>query len=869
MPSDKHQPLPIGTILDGKFRVTKEIGRGGMAAVFEAENIDIGKRVAVKVLAAELVTSRVVTERFIREARASAAVRSPYICDVYDVGTFENRPFLVMELLEGESLYDRLSRVRRLDVDMTLRIARQTARGLSKAHEAGIVHRDLKPENIFLTRNEEGEIVAKILDFGLAKFYEPANEGGPAARLTKEGALFGTPAYMSPEQAKAQGEVDQRADLWALGCIVYECLTGRTVWNVDQGVAMILAQIAGAPIPRASRFREDLPKTFDEWFLKALSRDPNDRFQSAREFSDALILALAPPDGSLKAGPLFTEREGEDIDKLVNRQLALRAAPVAPSAPAASAEPPNDDVAVPLPSTLPPAARARGPGFAILLLLLAGTVVGGGYYLWFHVLYPPGGGGAIRGLISKAAEITEGRRSAASEHDPVETEPFALQVRSGQVRLARGEPEAALRLFQEAFDSSKSNAARSFLAQAEIRNENTLGGSCQVTGLGRPRPFAASDEGAHSNDSPVSLPGLALTKAGLVAAWAELSLETHKRQVFTTVLDSSTLERIQPVVNVTPEGTNIQEPALWRVGGSVVLTYWEGGGIGSSEPGVFVRALDDMGHIASPPRRVFATERKQSYLSLANGPDGSLWTVWTERTSSKVSDLVLRRLDAKLSPLGDAARLTSYSNPKTGTSTASKAVLAIAHGFLNVAFAVERNQENQVFLLRISLQDPALRNGGLPIPTEAEAAAQQSDKFLGKIIPVSTGAGKHNEPDIVCVEDGCYVVWDDEKAGANAAFVSASSGEIIWRREIGPKALRPSVAASEREIALVWYEDKRLRLARMTKNGFEKPSVLARGSGVQPTPAVVPGESPGQWYVSWRDFEAARPEAFVLRAQCR
>src|SRR6476660_455447 len=135
MPVEKTHPLPVDTLLDGKFRVTKEIGRGGMAAVYEAENVDIGKRVAVKVLAAELVSSRTVTERFIREARAAAAIRSPYICDVYDVGTFSDRPFLVMELLEGESLYDRLSRVRRLDPQQTARVATQVAKGLIRAHE--------------------------------------------------------------------------------------------------------------------------------------------------------------------------------------------------------------------------------------------------------------------------------------------------------------------------------------------------------------------------------------------------------------------------------------------------------------------------------------------------------------------------------------------------------------------------------------------------------------------------------------------------------------------------------------------------------------------------------------------------------------
>src|SRR5262249_51776602 len=153
-------------------------GRGGMAAVYEAENIDIGKRVAIKVLAQELTASTIVVERFLREARAAAAIRSPYICDVYDSGRLEDgRPFLVLELLEGESLYERMTKIRTLDVDTTTAIVTQTCRGLTKAHAAAIVHRDLKPENIFLTKDEEGAVLAKILDFGLAKFYAPIAPG--------------------------------------------------------------------------------------------------------------------------------------------------------------------------------------------------------------------------------------------------------------------------------------------------------------------------------------------------------------------------------------------------------------------------------------------------------------------------------------------------------------------------------------------------------------------------------------------------------------------------------------------------------------------------------------------------------------------
>jgi serine/threonine protein kinase len=293
-PPQADSKFPVGTELLGKYRITREIGRGGMASVYEAEQLALGKRVAIKILAAELAGSSVVIERFFREARAAASVKSPHIVDIYDSGRLEDgRPFITMELLEGESLYDRMARVRLIDAEMTVRVITHCAKGLMKAHEAGIVHRDLKPENIFLMQAEDGD-VAKILDFGLAKFYAPVAGDQKAVRLTREGAVFGTPAYMSPEQVKGQGSVDHRADLWALGCMAYECLVGRPVWNTDQGVAMTFAAIAAATPPVPSRMRPSLPAAFDEWFKKALQRDPNKRFQTAKELAEDLERALLP-----------------------------------------------------------------------------------------------------------------------------------------------------------------------------------------------------------------------------------------------------------------------------------------------------------------------------------------------------------------------------------------------------------------------------------------------------------------------------------------------------------------------------------------------------------------------------------------------
>lgn len=857
MPVEKTPPLPVGTLLDGKFRITKEIGRGGMAAVYEALNIDIGKRVAVKVLAAELVSSRTVNERFIREARAAAAIRSPYICDVYDVGTFDDRPFLVMELLEGESLYDRLSHVRRLDPAATIGIAVQVCKGLTKAHDANIVHRDLKPENIFLTRDEDGHTIAKIVDFGLAKFYEPAQEGGAAARLTKDGALFGTPAYMSPEQAKAQGGVDHRADLWALACIVYECLTGRTVWNVEQGVAMILAQIAGAPIPRPSRFREDLPKSFDDWFALALDRNVNRRFQTAREFADSLELAFDPAHAG--RSPLVTDpgtlpdlQDGFG-SSMISETIELPA-PRQPDASGTVEPVASDDVAALPPSSMPPP-KARGPGLAIAVLLATSAVALGGYGAWFYVLHP-----SERGRVARAVGLSQapGVSSAeASRQGLAETEPFALQIAAAQEALSRGQTDAAVKQFRGAFEASQQQkAARSFMNHAEVIGENPPTAGCKITGLGRPRSFAGSADAS-------SIPTVAPSGGGFVAAWAETDPQTRKRHAQTTYLDAS-LRRVSSTVDATPEAKLVQSPALDAFDDTVSFLYWDSAPDGS---GVTLRKLDGKGLIAGPPIAVSSSAERQSFPSLTRDPNGRLWVAWTVKDGARISNLMARRFDKELRPEAEAARLTRYRAPVRGNAIPTQVSVAVAHGFLNLAFALEHGVDRHVFALRVPLAEASLSTGGLAAPGGEDS--KEPDGFLGQIIAVSTTPGQHNRPALACVEDGCFIAWDDEKAGAHVAFYSGSQGEVIWRRELGAKALSPTIAASGSEVVIGWYDVGRVRLARLGRDGLGEPALIGRASGYQPPPNIVAGAKRGEWAIGFREFEAGQTESFIVRAECK
>jgi hypothetical protein len=181
---------------------------------------------------------------------------------------------------------------------------------------------------------------------------------------------------------------------------------------------------------------------------------------------------------------------------------------------------------------------------------------------------------------------------------------------------------------------------------------------------------------------------------------------------------------------------------------------------------------------------------------------------------------------------------------------------------MTIVFALERNTDFHVLALRIPLADAALAGAGVK-------ADSDEDRFVGKLIQVSEGSGKHNMPDIVCGESGCFVVWDDEKAGAHAAMIDSASGEVIWRRELGPKAMRPTVARRGNDQVVAWFDDNRVQLAPIDRNGISAASPLGRVNGYQPPPAVMADQNGSDWLVAWRDFEAAKHEAFVLRARCR
>jgi serine/threonine-protein kinase len=844
--------VPIGTVLEGKFRNTREIGRGGMAAVYEAENVDIGKRVAVKVLAAELITSRVVRERFIREARAASAVRSPHICDVYDSGMYEERPFLVMELLEGESLYDMLTRIRRLDVPTTLSVITQTARGLAKAHEANIVHRDLKPENIFVSHDEDaGGLVVKLLDFGLAKFYEPTNDGDPkTVRLTREGALFGTPAYMSPEQAKGQGEVDHRSDLWALGCIVYECLTGQTVWSVEQGVAMILAQVASAPVPRPSRLRPDLPLAFDAWFQKALDRDVSRRFQTAREFADTLTEALTGQAaiGSsvshLRQQSLHNASDALQVDELMSGEGLEAGMPeLAPEPDSAR------DAVTPEPVLKREAPRSSG----IAGLLAASVLVLGGYGVWLHWLHPAGERGRVSASTLRPSATAPARAKpapkAAAEPD---TDSFAALVREAQGSFAK-DPKGALEQLKAAYAQGSPAPVRSLLSHASVAVEEATPRGCRVTAIARPRPYQI--------DQAASPPALARPSEGTLLGWVDNHADARRRQGHVVLLDDA-LRRKGDALAVTPEASAVQDLGMLVAGDKVILSFHDDGG---KQPGVYVRQLGADGRIATPARRVARNKPADGSLSLVASGDGYL-AVWAEELAAGTSDLMVLRLQASLEPVAEPQRVTAFPAIKGVAERVSLPDAAVGHGELDVAFTLGfPSQRAAVSVLSVPLSE---LERGKSVETRSGKRGAGSDPVLGTLRVVAKTVGRLPQPQLACEKDGCLVGWDEEKGGASVAFLENGKPQPLWHRTFAEKGARPAIVGDDGGLAAAWYEEARLRLAPLGRDGVGLPSVVNRVSGLQPHPALARGAKRGEWIVAWRDYEAAHLELFALEAEC-
>ena len=444
--------LMPGMILRDKYEILARIGSGGMAVVYRAKHLAFGEERAIKVVSARLAADERFLKRFKQEAVVTRKLQHPHAVRVDDLdATEDGRPFIVMECVEGRDLRKVLEETGPMPVRRALKIVEQIACALAAAHELGITHRDIKPDNILLVKTEDGSDFVKVLDFGIAKVKEGTLEGGPGYTATQTGVVIGTPQYMSPEQAlgKRGDDLDGRSDIYSLGVLLYELLTGELPFISDTPMEILFHHIQTTPTP-PHRTRPDLgiPVQVSDVLMKALEKDPKDRFASADDMAKALALLAEMPETAAPAAPQPGAPSGgaktdTEADKPplpareAGTKTAARPRPRTQPGRPQGTHPPGVRSRPPGVRSRPPSAR-RSPQPDGGSQLPQSVVVGGGILVVALVLgafFLGRGGGVDDQQIRSAVEA--GLAASA----PLEGYVFGVTVTAGVVTLS-GEMEA-------------------------------------------------------------------------------------------------------------------------------------------------------------------------------------------------------------------------------------------------------------------------------------------------------------------------------------------------------------------------------------------------------------------------------------------
>jgi eukaryotic-like serine/threonine-protein kinase len=413
--------LPLeGRLLDGKFRLVRRLGSGGMASVWLALNLRVDKQVALKLIRPEVLRSEDMVARFRSEAKAAGRIDHPNICEILDYGVGPVGPYIVLEYLRGRNLAEIIKQDGPLPVPTAVMIVRRTLAALDAVHEQGIVHRDLKPENIFLHKPSGGEPIVKLMDFGVAKLTD-----GSAEIQTEHGALLGTPEYMAPEQFKGASNADRRTDMWGLGAILYRALTGKNAFGGPTVAATLMMVSSDDPTPIRD-LAPDVPAALEQVVMRCLAKDPADRYQSAAELDEA----LAP----------FDEEESQAVRWPEAALLVSGAHPIT-RLPASGSQPLSDEDPL---HTTQEWAKGRAPsrfGLRAVLLLLLMAAIGGWWLTQRAERDPQSPGpqepaGVHRG--GEDAPTPEAAASTGASSEPEDeglSEDTLLEIASGETGL--------------------------------------------------------------------------------------------------------------------------------------------------------------------------------------------------------------------------------------------------------------------------------------------------------------------------------------------------------------------------------------------------------------------------------------------------